>query len=111
MTTPIDVLTRRALCINQSKEHPLYVFAVPASEVLTIAEISRVSRDSAGDLIGYQRPEVRQHVEDIVQYLDGSDVLFPNAIIMALSPRVRFTRSRGLNVCDGHATIGTLDIP
>ena len=37
-----------------------------------------------GDLIGYQRPEVRQHVQEITEYLDGDQVLFPNPIIIAL---------------------------
>lgn len=33
---------------------------------MKIAEISRVSRDDAGKLIGYQRPEVKKHIQDIV---------------------------------------------
>ena len=68
---------------------------------MQIADISRVSRDQSGELIGYQRPEVRQHIQEITDYLDCDEVIFPNPIIMALPSSVRFTCSRGPNVNDG----------
>jgi len=108
LTAP--VLARRALQVTQSPDAPLYLFSLTASEILQIADISRVSRDDLGDLIGYQRPEVRQHIQEITDYLDGEQVLFPNPIIIALPSTVRFTSSRGPNVCDGIATSGTLEI-
>ena len=108
---PAPMLTCRALRINQSPDCPLYVFSLTAREVLQIAEISRVSRDHAGDLIGYQRPEVRQHIRDIVEYLDSDPVIFPNPIIVALSPTVRFTCGRGPAVGDGSTAQGKLEIP
>ena len=80
-------------------------------EILSIADISRISRDDADHLLGYQRPEVRQHVQDIVDYLDGEDIVFPNAIILALSSRVKFTRSRGPQVHEDSVSAGILDIP
>ena len=89
----------------------MYLFSLTASEILQIADISRVSRDDLGELIGYQRPEVRQHIQEITDYLDGDQVLFPNPIIIALPSTVRFTCSRGPNVSDGIATSGTLEIP
>jgi DGQHR domain-containing protein len=54
---------------------------------------------------------VRRHIQDIVDYLDSEDILFPNAIILALSSRVRFTRSRGPQVHDGGVSAGILSIP
>jgi DGQHR domain-containing protein len=82
-----------------------------ADELSRIAEISRATRDDRGDLIGYQRPEVRRHVANILEYLDSDDgcVLFPNSIILAMSSSVRFTSTRGPRV-DGHglAVAGTL---
>ena len=64
MTTDTSAkqLVRRALRIEQTGKYPMFMFALRADEVLQIAEISRVSRDEAGNLIGYQRPEVRRHV-------------------------------------------------
>jgi DGQHR domain-containing protein len=105
------VLTRRALRIDQTVAFPLYVFALTASEILRVADISRVSRDEAGKLIGYQRPEVRGHVKEIIDYLNGPDVLFPNPIILALSSTVRFVSSRGPKTSDGLALSGTVEIP
>jgi DGQHR domain-containing protein len=87
------------------------MFTLTAEEVLQVADISRVSRDDLGDLIGYQRPEVRGHIQEITDYLDSDQPLFPNPIIMALPSSVRFTCSRGPNVSDGIAASGTLEIP
>ncbi|RGA04364.1 DGQHR domain-containing protein [Microbispora triticiradicis] len=87
----------RALRIVQAKNHPLYVFMLRAGEILNFADISRVSRDEAGKLIGYQRPQVRKHVSEIVEYLDSDLPIFPNPIILALSPDVQFRSTRGGN--------------
>jgi DGQHR domain-containing protein len=80
-------------------------------DLLSIADISRISRNDAGKLIGYQRPEVKRHVQEIIDYLNGKQVLFPNSVILALSSSVRFIGSRGKDVSDGIATAGTLEIP
>lgn len=104
-------LTRRALRIDQTPEFTLYLFTLTASEILQVADISRVSRDEAGKLIGYQRPEVRSHVKEIVDYLNGPHVLFPNPIILALSSTVRFNSSRGPKTTDGLARGGDIEIP
>ncbi len=105
------VLQRRALCIPQPSGVPLYVFTLTASELFDVADISRISRDGRGELIGYQRREVKRHVDQIVEYLDGDGVLFPNSIIIALPSSVRFRQSRGPSTNDGVAVAGTLDIP
>ena len=108
---PVPVLARRTLRVQQTAGCPLYLFSLTAREILQIADISRVSRDQSGDLIGYQRPEVRRHIEEIIEYLDGDHVIFPNPIIIALPSTVRFTCSRGPNVGDGSAVGGMLEIP
>ena len=107
----MPVLARRALRITQAAQAPLYLFTLTAAEILQIADISRVSRDDQGELIGYQRPEVRQHIQEITDYLDSDQPLFPNPIIIALPSTVRFTCSRGPNVSDGIAASGTLEVP
>ena len=104
-------LVCRALRINQNPTSPLYAFGLTACELLQIADISRISRDHSGDLIGYQRPEVRQHVQEIVEYLDSDQVIFPNPIILALSPHVKFTSGRGPVIGDGGSVQGKLEIP
>lgn len=111
MTDDRGILRRRALRIDQDAGHPLFMFSLTGNELLQVAEVSRISRDDAGKLIGYQRPEVRKHVQDIVDYLNSEHVLFPNSVILALSSQVKFIRSRGPEVSDGCTAAGTLEIP
>jgi DGQHR domain-containing protein len=111
MPKTTNKIRRRALRLNQSEGHPVYMFSLTGREVLQIADISRVSRDDAGTLIGYQRAEVKHHIQGIIQYLNGKDVLFPNSLILALTSRVHFTSSRGPQVSDGLVVSGVLEIP
>jgi DGQHR domain-containing protein len=106
-----QTLRRRAILIHQDEDHPLYLFSLTGDELMAVADVSRISRSDAGKLLGYQRPEVKRHVQDIVGYLNGDRVLFPNAIILALSSAVRFTRSRGPENDDGLAAAGILELP
>lgn len=105
------MIERRALRIEQNNHSPLYLFALAAEEVSLVADVARISRDEAGKLIGYQRPERRNHVKQILDYLNSGDVLFPNGLILALPETVRFRSSRGPTTTDGLATAGTLEIP
>src|SRR6202012_3479821 len=104
-------LERRALRIEQNPTIPLYLFTLAAEEVSAVADVARISRDDAGKLIGYQRPERRNHVKQILDYLNSGNVLFPNGLILALPETVRFRSSRGPATTDGLATAGTLEIP
>lgn len=88
-------LAVRALRTRQAEGVDVYAFFVPGADLLRIAEISRIHRDGEGALQGFQRKEIRSHVQAIVEFLDQGPVLFPNAIILAISPRAAFTRSRG----------------
>lgn len=104
-------LERRCLKVLQNESTPLYLFALAAEEVDLIASVARIGRDEAGKLIGYQRPEKKKHVKQIQDYLDSADVLFPNGLILALPPEVRFKSSRGPTTSDGLVVAGTLEIP
>src|SRR5215472_10956925 len=104
-------IRRRALRIEQNDKHPLYVFCLTGDEILSAADISRLSRDDAGKLIGYQRPHVKRHIQDIVEYLNSDNILFPNSLILALSSRVKFHSNRGRQASDGLVTSGMLEIP
>lgn len=102
---------RRALKVLQNEGTPLYLFALAAEEIDLIASVARIGRSEAGKLIGYQRPEKKKHVKQIQDYLDSADVLFPNGLILALPPEVRFRSSRGPATSDGLVIAGTLEIP
>jgi DGQHR domain-containing protein len=102
----------RALKSTQGEATDVYAFFLPGSDILNVADISRIGRED-GELKGFQREGIKSHVKAIVDFLDSGPVLFPNAIILALSPEVEFKFSRGtrpegmLEVADS----GTLTIP
>lgn len=102
----------RALQTKQGNDIEVYAFFLYGSDLCRVADISRITREG-GDLKGFQRREIRNHVRSIVEFLDSGPVLFPNAIILALSPEIEFKFARGsrpdgmLDVADA----GTLTIP
>src|ERR1700722_13145110 len=108
-----SVLVRRAIRMEKACGKPLSLFSLTAKEIFQIAEISRVSRGQDSELIGYQRPEARQHIQEIVDYLDSAngEVIFPNSIIMALPSSVTFKQSRGPQTGGDIAAGGVLEIP
>ena len=93
----------RAIRTKQGGVHDVYSFFLPGKIISEVADISRIHRDAKDELQGFQRKEIQNHVKAIVEYLDGDNVLFPNAIILALSSEVEFTQARG------RAPAGTLD--
>ncbi len=113
MAAANTTLAVRALRTRQGDGVDVYAFFVPGADVLRIADISRVHRDVDGQLQGFQRKEIRNHVQSIVDFLDQGPVLFPNAIILALSPKAIFTQARGSKPAgDVKASeAGTLRIP
>lgn len=108
-----ETISVRALRTRQGEGVSVFSFFIKGSEITRVAEISRISREDDDALKGFQRKEIQNHVKGIVEYLDRGDVLFPNAIILALSPEVEFKQSRGPTP-EGIAEvsqIGTLSIP
>jgi DGQHR domain-containing protein len=106
-------LVVRALHTTQGAGLDVYAFFINGGDILRVADISRIERDATDTLKGFQRPEIRQHVKGIVDYLNQRDVLCPNAIILAMSPDVKFAASRGSRPT-GDARVsesGTLILP
>jgi DGQHR domain-containing protein len=103
----------RALHTTQGQGLDVYAFFVRGADIVRMADISRLGRDDTDALRGFQRPEIRSHVKGIVEYLNQGPVLFPNAIILAMSPQVHFAASRGTRPTgdEGLAQSGTLTIP
>lgn len=107
------ILKVRSLRTFHGGSIALFSFFIPGSQVLRIAQISRVGRDDESVLEGFQRKEIRSHVKSIVEYLEGERVLFPNAIILSMSTEVVFKMSRGRHhrgLMSG-ADSGILEIP
>lgn len=108
-----QALVVRALHTTQGAGLDVYAFFIKGGDIVRVADISRIERDANEQLKGFQRPEIRQHVKGIVDYLNQGDVLFPNAIILAMSPDVKFVASRGSRP-EGDARVsesGTLTLP
>jgi DGQHR domain-containing protein len=106
-------LAVRALRTQQMEGVDTYAFFLPGSQVGEVADISRVERDNHGELKGFQRKGIKNHVKSIVEYLDQGGVIFPNAIILSLGSEAEFKQARGTppqGVSDITAT-GTLHIP
>ncbi len=102
-----------AVKTSQGEDIDIYTFFIAGADVLRIASISRISRDVEESLQGFQRKEIKNHVRGIVEFLDQGQVLFPNAIILALSPYVEFIQARGKKpdeIAD-IAVMGRLKIP
>ena len=57
------------------------------------ATISRIGRTEEHAIKGYQRPEVLSHIADIQQYLESSNPMIPNAIVVAFNRSVKFEPS------------------
>ena len=76
----------RALRTTQGDGLTVYAFFVKGADIVKVADISRIERSEGDALKGFQRTEIKNHVKGIVEYLNHGNVLFPNAIILAMSP-------------------------
>ena len=110
--TKREFLRVRAVRAEQGNGTAVFAFFLHGADINRIADISRIRRDEQ-ELKGFQRREIKDHVKEITAFLDSGPVLFPNAIILALSPEIEFASARGRapgNLCEvGDA--GTLSIP
>lgn len=109
----LERLTVRALKTRQGKDVDVFAFFLRGVDVTRVADITRIARDEADGLKGFQRREIRSHVAAIAEFLERGPVLFPNAIILAISPDVEFKSARGptpAGVSDAVQS-GTLAIP
>lgn len=112
MTTTGELMIK-ALRTQQGDNLDVYAFFMNGADITRIADITRVERTENDNLKGFQRPEIKNHVKSIVDYLNQKNILFPNAIILAISPEVKFAASRGPKP-EGLVDIaqsGTLTIP
>ena len=105
------MLVRKALKVQQKGGRYIYLLSLKGDELLQVAGVSRIGRDDTGKLIGYQRAEVRQHVQAICEYLEGDDMILTHPLVLSFGSNVRFTSSRGRGTSDGQAVAGKLCIP
>lgn len=106
-------ITVKALRTIQGDDFNIFAFFICAQDLNSIADISRLHTSSNGELTGFQRAEIKSHIKGITEYLDLRNIIFPNSIILALSPDIKFTLSRGTKNHEdsGISQSGTLTLP
>lgn len=67
-------------------------FSATPQQVMQIARIERIGRDGAGNLTGFQRPQIAAHIREIRDYLAQSDAMLPNAIVLAFAAGAKIGR-------------------
>jgi DGQHR domain-containing protein len=80
-----------AIRARQSSSHDVLSFSAKASDILTFASIERINRDASGNLLGFQRPQILNHINEIRDYLAGDDAVLPNPIVVAFTNSVKVT--------------------
>lgn len=98
-----------ALEIRQGRKRRLYTFAVDGKKLPLFTTVSRVRREQQ-QIEGYQRPEVLAHVRAIRSYVESTDAMIPNAIVVAFDTRVRFEAANA-SFDVGYVRPGVLVIP
>jgi DGQHR domain-containing protein len=81
-------------CILPEQSHTMQVFSFAAKvgDIQKFAKIDRVSRGESGELIGFQRPQIANHIREIKGYLDSPGSILPNPIVVAFISGVEMER-------------------
>lgn len=98
-----------ALQVKQGERY-IYCFAVDGKRLLDFTAVSRVKRSNDGQLNGYQRPEVMNHIRAIRRYIESPEAMLPNAVVLAFDSRVHFVPTRRRSPVD-YSCAGELVIP
>lgn len=72
-----------AITAHQSDRYQVFTFAASASEIFQIARIERAGRNEDGNLLGFQRPQVARHINEIRDYLSQDEAVLPNSVVLA----------------------------
>jgi DGQHR domain-containing protein len=111
MVTTCAPLKRRCLRLLQATGHDVFLLSLSPTDILALANATPDQNMSLGEILESDRPTVKRHVANIQSSLEPDHATLATAIVLALSPEVRFRGSRGPDVSDGLATAGTLEIP
>lgn len=97
-----------AIRFQQSNGCELFQFVAQARDLARFTTVSRLTRNADGTLSGYQRPEVEYHIREISEYLERSDAMLPNAIIISMRESPGFDSLRQSGEC-GELGVLTID--
>ena len=97
-----------AIEITQGRNRKAFSFAVDGKLLPQFTTVSRVARNDANAVTGYQRPEVLSHISQIRKYLESDNPMLPNAIVVAFDRSVVFKSDEAPSAT---GRIGSLHIP
>lgn len=102
----MSVLTVPAIRYKQNGRK-LFSFVVDGKAIPEFATVPHVARSvTDGTLEGFQRPEVKAHINNIKAYLEtGDKPIIPNALVMVFDKSPKFLPATE------NADVGTLEIP
>jgi len=107
----LETIAVPAIEVQQSKGRCLYTFAIDGKRVPEFASISRIKRTGATQLLGYQRPEVYSHIEEIRNYLETPSPMIPNGVVIAFNSSVKFRPAGSKRLSTSYSRMGSLRIP
>lgn len=81
----------------------IFSLSMQGNQILDFLSIDRVRRDDKDVLKGYQRIAIKNHINEIRNYINKSDAILPNAIVVCFDSVVTFEE-----IVDG---MGYLHIP
>jgi DGQHR domain-containing protein len=90
-----DKLEFVAIRAQQSDKHQVLSFPAKASDIGLFANIERIARDEDGNLRGFQRPQIANHIHEIRDYLKKDDAVLPNPIVVAFTDSVQVIDDHG----------------
>ena len=71
-----------ALKPKQSVSQEVFSFVATVAELEKMARIERAGRDENGELTGFQRPQIANHIHNIADYLATPSAILPNALVV-----------------------------
>lgn len=99
-----NIFRFNALVAEQSSNHQVMMIRASASEIQQIAVIDRLGRTSDGLTTGFQRPQVSGHIAEIRNYLESSDSVLPNALVVAFVDGAKLIRTSSGDVLEVDVT-------
>ena len=105
-----DMKTLELPCIRiqQNANRHIYSFAASGKEIPKFASVSRIGRANDGGLLGYQRPEIQDHIADIQNYFEKKKAILPNALVIAFDSKLEFVPNAAPM---GNTETGALKVP
>jgi DGQHR domain-containing protein len=109
----LNIYRYKGLRVKQNPKAQVIMLAANPKDVLSFADIERVSRDSDGTLKGFQRHQIAPHIKDIRAYLSREDAVLPNAVIVAFVDGIKdveiaFEEGKPGFVVDGQQRLSAL---